>query len=103
VINQRSGLLFYGFAQGATLFQGGTKCIAGSPKRTQLVESGGNAGPDDCSGVLAIDFNARIQSGIDPALFAGNTVFAQWWYRDGADPQGFGTGLSNALQFRICP
>ena len=103
VINQRSGLLFYGFAQGASLFQGGTKCIAGSPKRTQLVDSGGNPGADDCSGALAIDFNARIQSGIDPALFAGNTVFAQWWYRDGADPQGFGTGLSNALQFRICP
>lgn len=103
VINQRSGLLFYGLAQGATLFQGGTKCIAGSPKRTQLVDSAGNVGPDDCSGVLAIDFNARIQSGIDPTLFAGNTVFAQWWYRDGADPQGFGTGLSNALQFRICP
>jgi len=103
VINQRSGLLFYGFTQGASLFQGGTKCIAGSPKRTQLVDSGGNPGADDCSGVLAIDFNARIQSGIDPALFAGSTVFAQWWYRDGADPQGFGTGLSNALQFRICP
>ena len=103
VINQRSGLLFYGFAPGATLFQGGTKCIAASPKRTQLVESGGNAGPDDCSGVLAIDFNALIQTGSEIALFAGNTVFAQWWYRDGADPQGFGTGLSNALQFRICP
>jgi hypothetical protein len=103
VINQRSGLLFYGFASGSTLFQGGTKCINGTPKRSPLVDSGGNVGPDDCSGILSFDFNARIRSGVDPALFAGNTVYAQWWYRDGADPQGFGTGLSNAVSFRICP
>ena len=103
VINQRSGLLFYGFASGSTIFQGGTKCIGGTPKRSPLVDSGGNVGPDDCSGVLSFDFNARIRAGVDPALFAGNTVYAQWWYRDGADPQGFGTGLSNAVSFRICP
>jgi hypothetical protein len=88
VINQRSGLLFYGFASGSTIFQGGTKCIGGTPKRSPLVDSGGNVGPDDCSGILSFDFNAR---------------YAQWWYRDGADPQGFGTGLSNAVSFRICP
>jgi choice-of-anchor B domain-containing protein len=101
VINQKGGTLFYGATPTSTPFQGGTKCVASPVRRTGVQNSGGNTGPDDCSGVLSIDFNARIQSGIDAALVPGATVFAQFWYRDGADPTGFGTGLSDALQFTI--
>jgi hypothetical protein len=100
-LNQRSGLLFYGFAPAALPFQGGTKCVVHPLRRTALQDSGGNPGPPDCSGVFAFDLNARTASGVDPALVAGADVFAQWWYRDGGDP--FGTALSDALQFRICP
>lgn len=103
VLNQRAGLLYYGLAAGASPFQGGTKCISGVPRRTPLQATGGNTGPDDCSGSLVLDFNVWLQSGFDPALTAGLHVYVQGWYRDGADPQGFGTGLSNALDFRICP
>lgn len=103
VINQKAGVLFYGFASGSSPFQGGLKCVGGAVLRTQVQASGGTLGFDDCSGVLNYDFNARIQGGADPALVVGVDVFAQWWYRDGADPTGYGTGLSNGLQFRICP
>lgn len=103
VINQKAGVLFYGYSSGASAFQGAFKCVGGAVIRTQVQSSGGNTGFDDCSGALSYDFNARIQSGADPALIAGVDVFAQWWYRDGADPAGYGTGLSNGLQFRVCP
>ncbi len=103
VINQKAGLLFYGYSSSSGAFQGGIKCVGGIVRRTQLQSSGGTSGPDDCSGVLSLDFNAHIQSGVDPALLVGADVFAQWWYRDGPDPAGFGTGLSNALSFRVCP
>ena len=36
-------------------------------------------------------------------LLPGALVFAQWWSRDPLDPQGFGTGLSDALYFGIAP
>jgi hypothetical protein len=51
--------------------------------------------------VLTVDFNAVIQAGGDPALLVGATVDAQAWYRDPAD--AFTTGLSNAVEFRVCP
>lgn len=103
VISQKNGLLFYGFAGAASPFQGGYKCVANPVRRTAAQSAGGNPSGSDCSGVLSLDFNALIQGGGDPALVQGADVFAQWWYRDPADPLGFATGLSNAAQFRICP
>ena len=65
--------------------------------------TGGNPAPNDCSGALSMDFNARIQSGIDPHLVPGTTVGARWYYRDSQDPAGYGTGLTDAVRFTICP
>jgi choice-of-anchor B domain-containing protein len=101
VINQKSGLLFYGFGSAAFPFHGGTMCVQSPITRTQVQNSAGNGPPDDCSGGFVYDFNDRIQSGIDPALSAGTTVFAQFWYRDPVAP--FGDGLSNATEFTIEP
>ena len=103
ILNNKSGLLFYGFDANAAPFQGGTMCVKTPVKRTPLSNSGGNPPPEDCSGAFAYDFNARIQAGTDPNLVPGVTVFAQYWYRDLADPAGFGTGLTNALRFTIQP
>jgi photosystem II stability/assembly factor-like uncharacterized protein len=101
VLNNKSGLLFYGFTQAAIPFQDGTKCIAAPTRRTPIQSSGGNPPPNDCSGVYSYDFNARIQSGIDPVLVAGADVYAQYWSRD---PQAtFTTGLSDAVCFTIQP
>jgi hypothetical protein len=101
VINQKSGLLLYAYAPGASTFQGGTLCLSGSLRRTPAQSTGGNLGPADCSGTLSFDFNARIQSGIDPALVVGTHVYAQYYYRDPAD--SFGVGLTDALAFEVCP
>ena len=99
VINQKVGMLFYSFAAASTPFQGGYRCAHAPVRRTPLQNSGGNAPPDDCSGTFTYDFNARVQSGIDPNLVTAGTVYSQYWYRDGA--ASFGTGLTNGLQFTI--
>lgn len=101
VLNNKSGLLLYSYAPAFTPFQGGTLCLGGGLKRTPASSSGGNPGPTDCSGGLSFDFQARIQSGVDPQLVAGKVVFAQFIYRDPADASGW--GLSDALAFTICP
>ncbi|MCC7011757.1 MAG: hypothetical protein IT454_04265 [Planctomycetes bacterium] len=101
VLNNKNGLLFYGFWWNNLPFQGGTLCVKAPTLRTALQNSAGNAPPDDCSGVFAFDFNARIQTGIDPRLQLGRTVFAQYWYRDPADVTT--TGLTDGLRFVIGP
>lgn len=101
VINQKSGILFYGLSPAGTSFQGGTRCAGGTLRRTAIQNSGGNQLPADCSGTFSFDMNARIQSGVDPALVPGAAVFAQYFYRD--PPSGFGAGLTDAVAFTICP
>lgn len=102
VLNQKTGLCFYGFKPRQTPFQGGFMCITAPFQRTALQGSGGNPPPaNDCSGAFSLDFNARIQSGIDPLLVAGAEVFAQYWSRDPADPST--TNLTDALAFLIHP
>ena len=103
VLNQKLGLLLYGYGSSFTPFQGAQICVAPPLKRTPTITSGGSTGTQDCSGVLAMDFNARIQSGVDAGLVPGATISARWYYRDPHDPAGFSTGLSNALRFAICP
>ena len=100
-LNNKTGFLVYGFAPASTPFMGGTLCFAGTLKRTPAQGSGGNPPPNDCSGSYVLDFNARIQSGIDANLVVGKNVYAQYYMRDpGAS---FGVGLSDALAFTICP
>lgn len=103
VLSNKSGLLIYGFARASTPFQGATLCISPPIRRTPVQDSGGNAPPVDCSGVFHFDFNALVQGGSDALLVPGTTVDAQYWYRDPADPTGFGSGLSDALEFTIQP
>ena len=102
VINKKFGILFYGPGTDSKPFQGGTLCVSGKIVRTQVQSSGGNPPPDDCSGTYSYDFNARIQGGADASLVQGAVVRCQYWYRDPSDPAGFGSGLTNALEFTIC-
>lgn len=102
VLNQKVGLLVYGTGSAFTPFQGGTLCVSGL-RRTGLQNSGGTVGPPDCTGTLAFDFNAHASSSADPALSVGTTISAQWYYRDVQDPSGFGSGLTDAVRFTLCP
>lgn len=101
VINNKLGMLFYGFGQAAVPFNGGTLCVQSPITRLPSMSSGGNPPPDDCSGRYSFDMNAHIQSGLDPLLVAGASVAAQYWQRDPAHPDGTGIGLTNAVHFCI--
>lgn len=102
VINQRIGMMVYGTSSVFTPFQGGTLCVGGL-RRIGSQMSGGTVGTPDCTGAYAFDFNAHARSGADPALVAGATISAQWYYRDVQDPAGFGSGLTDAVRFTLCP
>lgn len=94
----RNGLLFYGFRPKNVLFGGGKLCIGGVKQRTPVQDSGGSA---TCDGSYTYDFNARIQSGVDPNLTAGTTVYSQYYFRD---PGGAGNiNLTDGAQFVIQP
>jgi hypothetical protein len=98
VLNQKFGLLFFGTAQLATPFQGGTLCVASPSQRTPSTNSGGNASGNSCTGNYSFTFSTAQMNafGMDP----GETFFAQWWMRD---PQSASTtGLSNAVRFTVC-
>ncbi len=100
-INQRSGLMSYGFAPLATPYQGGFNCIASPTRRSGVLNSGGNTGAPDCSGMFILDFNATIQIGLDPELVLGQEVHCQFWARDPA--ASFGSSRSNAIRFKLAP
>ena len=101
ILNGRSGILFYGYGQQATPFQGGTMCVMAPVKRTPVQDSGGSLVGNDCTGHFSFEMNARIQSGVDGSLVPGAEAFAQYWSRD---PQSPGTtNLTNAIAFTVCP
>jgi len=103
VINNKLGIAFFGMTGPASIsFQGAFLCIGSPVQRTPPVLSGGTPPPaTDCSGVLSFDYNVLIASGTNPALFASQHVWTQFWYRD--PPAPFSTGLTDALHFVIAP
>lgn len=101
VLSGKNSMLFYGLQQAEIPFLGGVLCAQPPLRRTDLQNSGGSLQLGDCSGAFTFDFNAQIQSGMDPYLLPGADVGAQYWYRDPQDPSGYGSGLSNALGFQI--
>lgn len=101
VINQKTGLLFYGRHGDATPYLGGFLCVEPPLKRTWVQGSGGNTTGTSCTGVLSIDMNNWVQGANDLTLGSGDTVYAQFWYRDAAAPAG--VAYSNAVLFTILP
>lgn len=101
VLNQKTGYLTYAHRPTATGFQGGFLCLTPPIARTPAQSSGGSASGSDCTGTYSLDFNARIQSGVDPSLVVGAEIFTQYRARD---PQALNSSsLSNALRFVVNP
>jgi hypothetical protein len=102
VLSKQFGFLFYGDRRHEIPFFGGTLCVKGPLRRTPVQFSGGT-GPANCTGAYSLDFNALIQSGVNPHLLPGVTLYTQYWFRDpplgGNEP----VGVSDALTFTIAP
>ena len=112
ILNQKVGLYFYkvGGTAAATPFQGGTLCVGpAGVRRTPGQFTGGNPVPaQDCSGSLALDFNAfavgLAGGNPDPLLLTlGYMYRCQAWSRDPGFAPPNNTSLSNALQVPIGP
>jgi len=102
VLSHKVGALVYStLGAAATPFGGGTLCVASPWSRTPLAKAGGGPPPTDCSGALTFDFNAFILSGANPALVAGQRVFAQVLSRDRGSAGAY--GLSDGVAFTILP
>ena len=110
--NQKSGMLLYtpNGAHAAQPFQGGTLCVGPvGIKRAPASSTGGTPAPaNDCSGVLALDFNAfaagQLGGNPSPALSVpGNTYQCQAWGRDQGFPAPNNTTLSDALDVTVGP
>lgn len=102
VLSEQFGLLFYGLGRNEIPFFGGTLCVKGPLYRTQVQISGGT-GPANCTGTYSLDMNALIQSGVNPVLVPGVSVYAQYWFRDPPLGGSHPVGVSNAITFTIAP
>jgi hypothetical protein len=101
VVESVPGLMFWGYAPRAAPFLGGFHCVKPPTPRTAAQFAGSTGRP--CSGSFSFDFNAYVQSLSGSALQPGAVVWAQYWYRDPNDLQGFGSATSDAIAFPLAP
>ena len=102
IVNQRPGIMIWGTSPAELPLFGGTLCVAAPIVRTGQQGSGGSAGPgQDCSGSFAFHFSQAYAA--DKGLVAGDRLYAQYWYRDPGHADGTGAGLTDALDFTLCP
>ena len=99
VLNNKPGILFWGTGKTANPFGGGTKCVQPPTRRTVVQDSGGNAGPDDCSGTLDIFLSQFWFQ--NQGIPSGSFVYAQYWTYDPGYNNG--TGLTDAIKFEVAP
>jgi hypothetical protein len=100
VIASSPGILFWGTSPDFAPFGGGTRCVRSPLVRTAVQVSGGTAG-STCAGTYGFHFTHAYMAGF--LLGPGATLYAQYWQRDAAHPDGTGRGLTDALQFTITP
>jgi Tol biopolymer transport system component len=110
VLNNKSGLLYYGVSGPATIpFQAAFLCVKPPVKRTPAINSGGNPPPaQNCSGLFAIDFSAFSHGLLGgnplPQLqVPGTHVDCQFWSRDPGFAAPNNTGLTDGLDFTLVP
>ena len=101
LLNQKTGLLFYGYLPASAPFMGGTRCVEFPLRRTPVQATGGNTSGSSCTGSLSHDMGARITAGVDSNLALGSIAYAQVWSRDPGD--ALGASLTAGLRFTIGP
>ena len=101
VLNQKAGMMFWGFAPTAAPFFGGTRCVEYPVQRAPLLDSAGATSGVDCSGVYRFHFSQSYMQGW--SLAAGQQMCAQFWSRDPFIAPPNNVGLTDAVQFVILP
>jgi hypothetical protein len=102
VRNRKPGLLLWSVAPASIPFGGGTLCVAPPVTRTAGQDSGGTALPaNDCSGTYAFTFSHAYMA--SKGLLPGASIHAQYWSRDPGYPAPNNIGLTDAVNFVVCP
>jgi Tol biopolymer transport system component len=101
VLNQKSGMLFWGFEPTVAPFFGGTRCVQYPVQRAPLLDSGGATGVNDCSGVYRFHFSQAYMQGW--SLSTGQRLCAQFWSRDPFLAPPNNVGLTDAAEWYILP
>jgi hypothetical protein len=99
VLNNRNGLLFFGYASTAVPFYGGTLCVAFPVVRTPIQYAGGSPSGDDCTGVYDFHFSHAFMG--SRGLTPGTSIFLQHWSRDPYAAESI--GLTDALAVDVKP
>lgn len=102
VLNNKSGLFFWGFATPATPppFSGGFLCVSQPVVRTPVQNSGGTPTGTNCtSGAYDFAFSAAYAQSRGLAL--GTDYYGEWWMRDPAHFDNTNVGFSNAIHWRF--
>lgn len=97
VLPNKTGVLFWGFAQANAPFGGGTLLVGQPLVRTPAQNSGG--GSSACDGTFDFHFSQALMSSYN--LAPGTTIYAQYWYRDPGFALPNNLGLTNAVRFEI--
>ena len=95
-----NGIVFFGLTGPASNpFQGGFLCVNGTLNRLKIKNSGGAAA---CSGALVYKLTELMEHPLGgSSLIQGQQVNVQGWFRD--PPAVAMTGLTDGLQFEVCP
>jgi hypothetical protein len=101
VRNQKFGMMLWSLTQDSHPFFGGTLCLHNPIKRTPGQNSGGSVSGNDCTGTYAYHFTQSYM--LQQLLGANTTVYAQFWSRDPGFAPPNNIGLTNGLEFTICP
>jgi hypothetical protein len=100
VINNRSGLFFWGTSPNAGPFLGGTLCVSQPVVRTGVQSSGGSPTGINCN-TGAYDYHFTQAYAAQNNIQLGTDYYGQYWMRDPQNLDGTGAALSNGLHFRF--
>jgi hypothetical protein len=102
VLNNKNGLFFWGFMPNNIPFAGGFRCVKEPIRRTPIAASGGTPFPaNDCSGFYSFHFSQAYM--VSEGLSPGITLYGQYWSRDPGFAPPTNVGLTDGVQFTICP
>jgi hypothetical protein len=105
IVGQQPGYLLTSFRFNSGTSNGlgssllGTHLCAYNPKLLVSTNSGGTAGT--CDGTFDVHFSQALMG--SEGLLIGQTVYAQYAYKDPAHIDGSGWGHTDALRFQVAP